>query len=80
MINLGGDEKGTPKNGIRYLKKNMSAKFEFDIYIDNANIEIYFDNYEESFSFFHFSSENKLIMENNESVQVNMIRENIEVK
>ncbi len=80
LINLGGDEKGTPKNGIRYLKKNMPAEFEFDIYIDNANIEIYFDNYEESFSFLHFSKENKLIMKSNKSVQVNMVRENIEVK
>lgn len=79
-IDLRGEEKGSPKNGIRYLKKNMPSEFEFDIYIDNSNIEIYFDDYEESFSFLHFSKENDLIMESNKEVQVSMIRENIEVK
>lgn len=79
-IDLRGEEKGSPKNGIRYLKKNMPSELEFDVYIDNSNIEIYFDDYEESFSFLHFSKENDLIMENNKEVQVSMIRENIEVK
>ncbi len=79
-IPLGGEEKGTSRNGIRYLKKKMPDKFEFDIYVDQSYIEIYFDDYEESFSFIHFADKNRLSLECNQTVSVQIMRENIEVR
>ncbi len=79
-IPLKGVDPTTSKEGFRYLKKAIPDKICLDIYVDNANIEIYFDDYEESFSFLDFSNDKALILSSNKPVEIELERENIEVR
>ena len=79
-IPLGGVDPSSSKEGYRYLKKGMPERLCFDVYVDQANIEIYFDDYEESFSFLDFSRNNSFALASNKEAEVSVTREEIEVK
>ena len=60
--------------------KIVMLKMGIDIYIDNAYVEIYFDNFEEGFSFINFSKEDGFSLKSNKLVEISLLSENIEVK
>lgn len=74
-IQLGGVENTGSEKGIRYLKKKIPEHVYLDIYIDQSTTEIFFDDYEESFSFLCFDNDNSLYIESKNETTVNIVSE-----
>ena len=79
-VPLGGVDPSSAKEGVRYLKKSIPEGLCFDIYMDQANIEVYFDDYEESFSFLDFSADSSFAIRSSKRVEIEVEREEIEVR
>ncbi|MDY3047602.1 MAG: hypothetical protein SOR23_05155 [Candidatus Enterosoma sp.] len=75
-----GVDSSFAKTGFRYLNKEIPSHLEFDIYVDKNYVEIFFDDYKESFSFINFSKESGFSIESNMPLSVIMKEEKIEVK
>ncbi len=76
-IPLGGVDPSSSKEGYRYRKKTMPERLEFDIYIDNGLVEIYFDDYTERFSFVNFSKEGGFSLESDRETEVEIYKADI---
>ncbi len=80
QVPLGGVDPSSSKDGLRYLRKKMPEELCFDFYLDGANIEVYFDDFEESFSFLDFSSNSSFSIRSTKPVDIEADRADIEVK
>ena len=78
---LGGVDNTPATKGMRWLKlKSLDKTFKFDIYVDSELIEIYVNDYKDSFNVMSFSQGDDIALISNMKTKIKMIKHDVVVK